>query len=175
VTADAREISGTHLATARRAVSVALMVDVATGDIHSVRALLPPQGDLVWLLDRLGGRMGGWELDLVTGEGLWSDEAFRVLGLAPGAVEPTYEAFPERVHPDDREWVAALHREGIRTGTGYDARYRAMTPDGTVRTMRAIVELDTDEAGRTTRIAGILQDITDDDAAGGASRRPRAS
>lgn len=119
-------------------------------------------------------RIGSWELDLVTGEGLWSDEAFRLLGYVPGTVEPTYETFFERVHPDDRDWVAAIHREGIRTGQGYDARYRAVAPDGAVRTMRAIVELDTDASGRVTRIAGILQDITDDPPAPGFGLDQRA-
>ena len=49
-----REISGDHLAAARRAVSVALVVDVAAEEVHTVRTLLPAQSDMVRLLDVLG-------------------------------------------------------------------------------------------------------------------------
>jgi PAS domain-containing protein len=112
------------------------------------------------------GRIGSWETDLITGAGLWSDEAFRVLGLEPDAVAPSFDAFLERVHPDDRKRIAAIHREGVRTGEGYEVRYRAVLPDGTIRQMRGVVEFDTDNTGKVTRIAGILQDMT---AHGGAS------
>jgi PAS domain-containing protein len=105
-------------------------------------------------------RIGSWEADLATGEGLWSDEAFRVLGLEPNEVTPSFDAFLEHVHPDDRDWIAAMHRDGVRTGQGYEATYRAVLPDGTIRQMRGVVEFDTDDSGKVTRIAGILQDIT---------------
>jgi len=105
-------------------------------------------------------RIGSWEVDLATGEGLWSDEAFRLLGLEPNAVPPTFDTFLEHVHPDDRDWMAAMHRDGIRTGEGYQATYRAVLPDGTIRQMRGVVELDRDDGGKVTRIAGILRDIT---------------
>jgi len=105
-------------------------------------------------------RIGSWEADLETGEGLWSDEAFRLLGLEPNAIAPTFDAFLEYVHPDDRTRMATIHREGVRTGAGYTVRYRTVRADGAVRNMRGVVEFDTDEAGAVTRIAGILQDIT---------------
>ncbi len=53
-----------------------------------------------------------------------------------------------------------MHRDGIRTGEGYEATSRAVLADGTIRQMRGVVEFDRDGGGQVTRIAGILQDIT---------------
>ena len=38
-----------------------------------------------------------------TGEGWWSDEVYRVLGITPKEPTPTFDTFLNYVHPDDRE------------------------------------------------------------------------
>jgi PAS domain-containing protein len=106
------------------------------------------------------GRLGSWEIDLTTGEGLWSDEGFRVLGLEPGSVPPTFESFISRVHPDDQARIRLLNSEGFRNGRGYTTTYRALLPDGRVRHIRAAVEFDRAPDGSVTRVYGILQDVS---------------
>ncbi len=49
--------------------------------------------------------LGSWEADPATGETHWSDEAFRIFGLAPQGTAPSYAAFLAAVHPDDRARV----------------------------------------------------------------------
>ena len=44
----------------------------------------------------------GW--NLATGELVWSDESFRILGYEP-TVKPTLDLITQRVHPDDRSLV----------------------------------------------------------------------
>jgi PAS domain-containing protein len=113
------------------------------------------------------GRLGTWEVDVRTGEWLWSDEAFRLLGAEPGVIEPCFETFLERVHPDDRDRLQRRHVEGVRTGQGYDCQYRLVRFDGRVRQMRGVVEFEHGADGALLRIAGILQDLTPIDGSGG--------
>jgi PAS domain-containing protein len=61
--------------------------------------------------------IGSWEWDLATGVVTWSDELYRIYGLAPRSREITLEEFLGRVHPHDRERVqrqvaAAVDRGG---------------------------------------------------------------
>src|SRR6188768_4585157 len=49
--------------------------------------------------------IGSWEWDLATGAVTWSDEMYRIYGLAPRSCAITLEGFLARVHPDDRERV----------------------------------------------------------------------
>lgn len=115
------------------------------------------------------GRMGSWELDVATGTFTWSEEAYRLLGAEPGGIQPTFETFLGYVHPDDREELLARHRDGQRTGKGYEMWYRLVRGDGEVRRMRGVVRFEHDAVGALIRVAGILQDVTGL-TAGGADR-----
>ena len=46
---------------------------------------------------------GSFERNLETGEGWWSDEVYRILGISPGKDEPTFKNFLKYVHPEDLE------------------------------------------------------------------------
>src|SRR5687768_5042485 len=50
-------------------------------------------------------RIGSWEWDIPANVVTWSDELYRIYGMEPRSIEPTYEAFLDRVHPDDRDAV----------------------------------------------------------------------
>ncbi|MBA2505342.1 MAG: PAS domain-containing protein [Thermoleophilaceae bacterium] len=43
----------------------------------------------------------------------WSDELYRIYGLEPGSIVPTYENFLGYVHPDDRESVDARNQKAF--------------------------------------------------------------
>jgi len=107
------------------------------------------------------GRMGTWEHDVSGGTWIWSEEAYRLLGTEPGAVEPSFAAFIDRVHPDDRAELIARHAEGERTRRQYEMNYRLIRPDGQVRRMRGVVQFECNSEDELIRVAGILQDITD--------------
>lgn len=106
-------------------------------------------------------RMGSWEWEIATDTVIWSDELARLFGMEPGEFAGSHEAYLELVHPDDRARVADLIGDVAATATlrSYEARY--VRPDNVVRVIHTDLTLDTDEEGRTVRIAGAAQDVTE--------------
>jgi len=100
---------------------------------------------------------GSWRLNVHRNELLWSDETYRVFGIARG-MPMTYELFLAAVHPADREyvdrrWVAALR------GETYDIEHRILA-DGKLKWVREKAELEFDDAGILLGGFGTVQDIT---------------
>jgi diguanylate cyclase (GGDEF)-like protein/PAS domain S-box-containing protein len=106
-------------------------------------------------------QLGSWALDLETGEMYWSDELYRILGFEPREVVPSYEHFFDSVHPEDKERVENVVREGLPEGGRYDFEFRINNPDGLERVVHAQVEVVSDEAGRPTSVLGAAHDITE--------------
>jgi PAS domain S-box-containing protein len=115
-----------------------------------------------WLTKALdAGRVGVWDLDLTTGEVRWSDGVGPLYGVAPGTFGGTYEAFLERVHPDDRDRVQATVRRTMVDGGDYEIEHRILESDGGVRWMHGSGRGLCDEQGRMVRIAGVVFDVTE--------------
>jgi len=106
--------------------------------------------------------LGSWELDLVNDRLSWSDEAYRIFGLLPQEFGATYEAFLERVHPDDRAAVDAAYTGSLREGRDtYEIEHRVVRKDtGQVRSVHEKCEHLRDDSGRIVRSVGMVHDIT---------------
>ncbi|HEX8371738.1 MAG TPA: GAF domain-containing protein, partial [Chthoniobacterales bacterium] len=50
-------------------------------------------------------RLGNWDWNIQTGKLYWSPQVFELVGIAPHEFTGEYEAFRQRVHPDDLERV----------------------------------------------------------------------
>lgn len=107
-------------------------------------------------------QLGSWQFDYLTGSLTWSDETYRILGLAPKQVPASYQAFLAVVHPDDREQVARRYRQSLQADSnGYETEHRIVrTVDGTVRHVHQKCEHLKDESGRVVRSYGMVHDIT---------------
>jgi PAS domain S-box-containing protein len=110
-------------------------------------------------------RLGSWELALPSGALQWSDEIYRIFGLAPDEFGATYEAFLAAVHPDDRERVEQGQRRILEEGGVLNLDHRIVRPDGSVRWVQELSELERDATGRPVRQIGTVLDITDRKAA----------
>lgn len=105
-------------------------------------------------------QLGSWSRDLLTDREQWSDEFYRLCGLEPGAIEPTYATYLAAVHPDDRAEVQRIVEHSLITRAAYTYQCRIVRPDGTVR--HALVRAHVvEEDGRAARLYGTAQDITD--------------
>lgn len=107
--------------------------------------------------------LGSWELDLVNNQLSWSDEVYRIFGLPPQEFGATYEAFLERVHPDDRAAVNEAYWGSLHQNRGtYEIEHRVIRADtGEVRFVHEKCAHYRDETGRIVRSVGMVHDISD--------------
>jgi PAS domain S-box-containing protein len=104
--------------------------------------------------------VGYWERDLTTDLLTWSDESFRIFGLAPGEGRITYTRFQELIHPEDRQRTVATAAEALRGGRRYHVEYRLVRPDNQLCIVHSQGDVMMDGSGRPRRMFGIVQDIT---------------
>ena len=107
------------------------------------------------------GRLATWDLHLPTSEIVWNDEQFRILGYEIGEVVPSYEAWAERLHPEDRERAEAIFAQAMKDCADYHAEFRSLWPDGTVRWMEGRGMFHGNAQGQATRSFGVMMDITE--------------
>jgi diguanylate cyclase (GGDEF)-like protein/PAS domain S-box-containing protein len=105
-------------------------------------------------------RIGSWEWDIGANEVTWSDELFRIYGLAPNEIVPSYEGFLERVHPDDRESVDARNRKAFADHRPFEDIKRCLRSDGSEFLMRTQGQVITDEHDNPIRMLGVCEDVT---------------
>ena len=111
-------------------------------------------------LAQTAARMGSFERNLQTGEGIWAPETERIFGLEPGKGPKSIEAFLTLVHPEDRQQVEHLIAESIESGS-VAGEWRVIWPDGSVHWIDGRWKVFKDEQGRPLRMIGIDTDITD--------------
>jgi len=74
---------------------------------------------------------------------------------------PTYEAFLEKVHPEDRSWVDEENKRSIHEKKEYDVNHRIMLADGSQRIVHVKAKAFYDSKDETERIIGTVCDITE--------------
>jgi two-component system cell cycle sensor histidine kinase/response regulator CckA len=104
--------------------------------------------------------IGIWDMDYVTGSLQWSDVLEAQYGLAPGTFDGTFEAFIERIHPEDRESVKEVIGDAMKTGSDFTVLHRTIR-DGKIRWLSGAGRILRDERGEPVRAVGISQDVTE--------------
>lgn len=103
---------------------------------------------------------GSWEWDVATDVVTWSDELCRICGAEPGTLEPTYEAFIGRIHPDDRDVVDDAMKRTIADRASFAVDHRLVRPDGDIRWLHSRGNIIAAEHGEPN-LYGVAIDITD--------------
>ena len=106
-------------------------------------------------------RIGHWELDLRSEHLYWSDEVYRIFGIEPETFEATYDAFLERIHPDDVEMVNAAYNDSVRNRTSYHIVHRIVTMHNVLKYVEERCFHHFDKEGNVYRSIGTVHDITD--------------
>ncbi|RJR50323.1 MAG: PAS domain S-box protein [Desulfobacteraceae bacterium] len=117
--------------------------------------------------------LGSWELDLKKNDLTWSDEVYRIFGLEQHEFGATFEAFLDRVHPDDRAAVEAAYRDSLlQKRDQYEIEHRVVRKsDGRIRFVHEKCEHFRDGEGAIIRSFGMVHDITERRQAEEALRR----
>lgn len=105
--------------------------------------------------------IGSWQWKVESGEVSWSDKTYRLFGFEPGEIDPKYEDFFDRVHPDDREVVATTNEKAMTQKEPVDYEYRIVAADGITRTVRSRAQVFYDKDDNPYRFLGTIQDITE--------------
>lgn len=105
--------------------------------------------------------LGSWERDLIEDRVWWSDELYRIVGLAPDQSPPSYQALLERIHPDDRSYLDHTVQRAVADGGSFRMQIRILRPDQRVRVLHSRGEVLVDAAGQAIKIVGTAQDITE--------------
>jgi PAS domain S-box-containing protein len=104
-------------------------------------------------------RIGSWEYDLVTGQGIWSDELARIYGYEPAEVRDLRD-IAARVHPDERARMAEFRRDILEKREPFTWHHRIVLPDGRVRYVHSHGNYVFDEHGKAVKVTGVVQDVT---------------
>jgi PAS domain S-box-containing protein len=105
--------------------------------------------------------LGIWELDLAQNHLTWSDQTYRIFGIAPEDFGHTFEAFLERIHPVDAERLKPLYAHPPSDGSPVECEYRIVRPDGQERIVYERGEVVFDDNDQPRRKLGVVWDITD--------------
>lgn len=91
----------------------------------------------------------------------WSDEFYRILGLAPETTKATYENLIARIHADDQEQFHTAYMDAMMHGKPFSFPIRILRPDGGLRYLQINSRLVVGDSGEVERILGSAQDITE--------------
>ncbi len=127
---------------------------------NAQKNLLASQNRLSWA--QLLTQSGVWEYDMERGALFWSKECEALFGLQEGEFEGTYQAFLDRVHPEDREYVISKNRPitEMKEGITLEYDHRIVKKDGQVCWVMESAGVVHDGAGNPLRVVGFVQDIT---------------
>lgn len=106
------------------------------------------------------GRSGTWDWNVHSGEIIWSRGHYELLGYQVGEVAPSYGAWAERVHPEDRNWVEAEMRRSMQERVDFGVEFRVLWPDASIHWMSARGRYEYTLDGACRRMLGVMADIT---------------
>ncbi|MGD0961052.1 MAG: PAS domain S-box protein [Methylomonas sp.] len=106
-------------------------------------------------------RMATWDWHVPSGEVIWNEMHYRMMGYEPGEVIPSYQAWINRVHSDDINAVQANIQRCMAEGSVYNTEFRTLWPDGTIRWLQARGEFEYGLNQQPLRCYGVMIDITE--------------
>jgi PAS domain S-box-containing protein len=105
---------------------------------------------------------GSWAFNIAAREMHHSSkEHSRLYGFDPERGLPSFEAFQQRVHPEDQQRVIESLERARRSGTDLEVFFRVVRPDGTTRHIRAVGHPVRNATGDVDEYLGISMDVTE--------------
>lgn len=104
--------------------------------------------------------LGSFQADLITNEANWSEELYSVLGYKVGEIEPSFENFLNRVHPDDVQYVKSTVERAVRNLNSILIDFRIIHNDGSIKYIHSEVVVKRDTQNIPIGLIGFNQDVT---------------
>jgi PAS domain S-box-containing protein len=105
--------------------------------------------------------IGSWKLDLSSGRVSVSPEVFRIYAVNPDKEIASSDFWFDRIHPEDRQRVRERFERCVAEKLEYEADYRIVLPDGTIKYQHAIGHPVLDPSGALKEFLGTAMDVTE--------------
>lgn len=104
--------------------------------------------------------IGTWKLDLLENK-LWcSEEIYNIFEIDAKVFKPSYEAFLDQIHPEDRNRVQLAYEKSLENKTAYDITHRLRFKNNRIKYVIEHCQTFYDEEGNPLHSIGSVQDIT---------------
>lgn len=105
--------------------------------------------------------MGSWRMDLKTNQMIWSDNLYKIFGMAPGKTEPSLEDRLRITHPEDLKLVDDTIINSLINRQSTKIESRIIRPDGSICWLLSIGYTEYDENGKPETLISSFLDITE--------------
>ncbi len=102
--------------------------------------------------------MGVWEWNMQTGDVLWSEECYRLVGVQ--TFGGNYKDFTKLMAPDQEQILSDAVNRATAEKKLFEAEFQMVKPDGKVIWLANHGKIDYDGAGRPLSMVGTVTDIT---------------
>ena len=107
------------------------------------------------------GKVGSWELDLVTSQLFWSTEMYRILSCPSSVSQPSMETLYAAIHPQDRDLLRAGIARAVADGSVINMDLRLQVSGQQERTINVQAQVARDKSNQPVSIAGTVQDVSE--------------
>jgi len=155
------EARGHHI---RNADGVPIKILGSVADItekkHKEETLLDTRTRLEAALN--AGAIATWTFDLINNRVVADKNLERLFCVSPEeAAGGSLESYVRAIHPDDRQQVNNKIQAAIERRSDYEAEYRIVQRDGSVRWVIARGRVECDRTGNPVSLPGVVLDITE--------------
>ncbi|WKN33540.1 PAS domain S-box protein [Porifericola rhodea] len=141
-----------------------IIIDEEAGTARMIGTIqdVTREKELKRLLDETSkvAKVGGWEVNLVRNELVWTEETYRIHEL-PLTNTVNLEEAVKYYHPEDLPMLRAAVNQMINQGQKYDLELRLITAKGKLRWVRATAGIVNKVNGKIVKFRGSIQDITE--------------
>lgn len=104
--------------------------------------------------------LGTWTWSMSTGIVEWSDELFKIYETDKSDYQPTFEAYLDMVHPDDRNHVKNSIYSALNDNKEVIFEERIQLPNGQLKNLRSWAAVMCDDQQRPIKMYGACLDVT---------------
>ena len=153
----AREWTEDEIAFAGSVADFAAQVILNSDHRQAIRDLSESEQRMSMAAD--AAHLGMW-LWQIPANRIWATDTFRELYALPVDGEITFEAFLERIHPQDRDGISKDVLDALASDHQFEAEYRLLLRGSGVRWISSRGRVERDGAGVPMRMQGVSIDIT---------------
>src|SRR6476660_1517307 len=119
-------------------------------------------------------RTCSWRHEILSNKSTVSPEGLLMFGIEPEEDASTADFYFRRMHPEDRPKVEQAYAAAVLGKTDFEADFRIVLPDGTIKNARSIGHPILDERGDVVEFVGASIDVTEHHRKKQALRRSEA-